>query len=107
MPPGINAHGAWTETFLVEGLERHGPVQGGRLDLVELFQDAYRSYIQRHTSRGDRPCCFLRVGDKTFNTNCAGEEPDVLPRAPRGCVCSPHATGPSGMVFARDIFGLP
>jgi hypothetical protein len=74
----------------VEGLQRRQAQEGGALDLVALFQDAYRLYVARHASRGDRPCCFLRVGEHRFNTNDAGE-PGALPR---------------GIVLARDVFGI-
>ena len=82
-------HGAWTEQFLVEGLQR-APTGGlGDVDLVALFQDAYRAYVLRHPNRGDRPCCFGRVGAQRFDTNAVGE-PDALPR---------------GLVRVRDVFG--
>lgn len=86
----ISQHGAWTEQFLVEGLLRRAPREGGALDLVALFQEAYRLYVARHASRGDRPCCFGRLGDLHFNTNDV-EEPSALP---------------CGLLLSRDIFGV-
>lgn len=29
--------------------------EGGKLDMVALFQDCYAKYINRHSARGDRP----------------------------------------------------
>jgi len=77
--------------FLVEGLvaRRH---QGGDLDLGALFQEMFTKYIARHTSRGDRPCFFARLGpDQAYNT----EEPDMTP-----------AIIPVGRILARDVLGL-
>ena len=45
----MNQHGAWTHTFLVRGLESRVP-EGGRTDLVAVFQDAYQLYVQTHTA---------------------------------------------------------
>lgn len=86
----IHQHGAWTEQFLVEGLLRAGGAVGD-LDLVALFQEAYRAYVARHPNRGDRPCCFGRVGERRFDTNDPGN-------------CEPEAL-PHGLVLARDVFG--
>lgn len=86
----VSAHGAWTESFLVEGLDRRR-AEGGGLDLVALFQEAYRSYTKRHTARGDRPCCFLRLGNRQYNTNNVAEPHDL----------------PCGVLFARTAFGIP
>lgn len=85
-----NQHGAWTEQFLVEGLQRQGAL-GGSLDLIALFQECYAKYVHTHTSRGDRPCLFANIGGQQYDTDRL-QEPTQLPR---------------GVLFARDVFGIP
>lgn len=75
----INQHGAWTNTFLTEGLERHRHL-GGQVDMVVLFQNAYTTYVKRHHSYGDRPCCFLSLNGQKYNTNLVNEDPSHLPQ---------------------------
>jgi hypothetical protein len=58
--------------------------------MVALFQEAYELYVRRHPTRGDRPCCFFRVGEERHNTSTM-EEPSQLPR---------------GRVLARQLFGI-
>lgn len=87
----VHQHGAWTQTFLLDHLVAGRAREGGRLDLVGLFQQAYASYVRRHPSRGDRPCFFARMGDVRLNTNDV-QEPAQLPL---------------GVVSAHDMFGLP
>lgn len=84
----INQHGAWTNAFLSQGLERKRS-SGGRLDMVTLFQDTYNAYVRDHPSYGDRPCCFLSVKGQAYNTNNLSD-PSKLPR---------------GVVTAGDVFG--
>ena len=97
-PPGlpgydesINQHGAWTYTFLTQGLLTHRS-EGGRLDLVGLFKEAYERYVTTHPNRGDRPCCFVHANGQHYNTN----DPDVE-----------AWQLPSGLVTAQQLFGLP
>lgn len=75
---GANHHGAWTNCFLVQGLEAHQG-EGGSLDMVALFQNSYETYVRSHGSRGDRPCCFLSHNGQRYNTNDV-DEPSGLPR---------------------------
>ena len=85
----IHAHGAWTQSYLIDGLQRR-EAEGGKLDLVDVFQEAHANYVKQHRARGDRPCCFMSVRRQRYNTNDGDEDPQRLPR---------------GVVCVKDVFG--
>lgn len=69
---GETQSGAWTDTFLTQGLRQLGIDEN--IDLGLFFQQCHRTYTKTYRSRGDWPCFFGRIGDFTINTN---DNPDT------------------------------
>lgn len=66
---GSFKHGAWTETFLVEGILPGLRNQGAEMDVLTLFRDCRERYVRSHSQRGDRPCFFARLGPGSESIN--------------------------------------